>query len=88
MITHDVESKLIARCDRILVLAPGGKMAYFGPPQEGLRYFGAADWGEVFDQFGGAPLQDWAGQFHDSPEHARYVAAPLAARLRQPSPHS
>ena len=35
MITHDVESKLIDQCDRLIVLQPGGKMAYFGPPDEG-----------------------------------------------------
>ena len=32
VITHDVESKLIDQCDRLIVLQPGGKMAYFGPP--------------------------------------------------------
>ena len=26
--------------DRLLVLVPGGKMAYFGPPADGLRHFG------------------------------------------------
>ena len=40
VITHDVESKLIDQCDRLIVLQPGGKMAYFGPPDEGLKYFG------------------------------------------------
>ena len=40
VITHDVESKLIDQCDRLIVLAPGGRMAYFGPPAEGLKYFG------------------------------------------------
>ena len=48
VITHDVESKLIDQCDRLIVLQPGGKMAYFGPPGEGLRYFGADDWADVF----------------------------------------
>ena len=42
--THDVESKLLDLGDRILVLAPGGRMAYFGPPGEGLQYFGVVDW--------------------------------------------
>ena len=41
VITHDVESKLIDQCDRLIVLQPGGKMAYFGPPGDGLRFFGA-----------------------------------------------
>ena len=37
VITHDVESKLIDQCDRLIVLQPGGKMAYFGPPKRGAE---------------------------------------------------
>src|SRR4029077_14111597 len=33
VITHDVEPKLLDLADRLIVLAPGGKMAYFGPPK-------------------------------------------------------
>ena len=69
VITHDVESKLIDQCDRLIVLAPGGRMAYFGPPAEGLRYFGKEDWADVFQAFADDPEADWAGQFRNSPEY-------------------
>lgn len=76
-ISHDVESKLLGFCDRILVLAKGGRMAYFGPHAEGLHYFGAEDWADVFQQFRDHPEIDWAGRFKVSAEYVQYVAKPM-----------
>ena len=86
VITHDVEPSLISMCDRLLVLAPGGRMAYFGPPREGLKYFGKADWADVFEAFTEEPDTDWAGGFQASRDYLKYVAMPMAPRLRQPPP--
>ena len=74
VITHDVESKLIDQCDRLIVLAPGGRMAYFGPPADGLKYFAAGDWADVFQAFSDDPEADWSGRFRNSPEYLKYVA--------------
>jgi ABC transport system ATP-binding/permease protein len=87
VITHDVESKLIDQCDRLIVLQPGGKMAYFGPPDKGLRYFGKEDWADVFQGFADEPQRDWSGEFRASPEFNTYVATPISVRqLRQQTP--
>jgi ABC-type multidrug transport system ATPase subunit len=86
VITHDVESKLIDQCDRLIVLVPGGKMAYFGPPREGLAYFGRDDWADVFADFAAHPERDWAGAYRSSPACARYVTTPMAQRLNRPLP--
>ena len=83
VITHDVESKLIDQCDRLIVLAPGGRMAYFGPPAEGLKYFGEDDWADVFQAFADAPDADWAGKFRNSPEYLKYVSSRLSAQPGQ-----
>ena len=37
VVTHSVAN--LDLCDRLLLLAPGGSVAYFGPPQEALGYF-------------------------------------------------
>jgi ABC-type multidrug transport system ATPase subunit/pSer/pThr/pTyr-binding forkhead associated (FHA) protein len=92
VITHDVESKLIDQCDRLIVLAPGGRMAYFGPPAEGLKYFAAGDWADVFQSFSDDPAADWAGRFRNSPEFNKYVASRMSVdpvqqqRQRQAQP--
>jgi ABC-type multidrug transport system ATPase subunit/pSer/pThr/pTyr-binding forkhead associated (FHA) protein len=83
VITHDVESKLIDQCDRLIVLQPGGKMAYFGPPNEGLKYFNAGDWADVFQRFADEPERDFAAEYRASPDFVKYVATPISVRQRR-----
>ncbi|MFF5073588.1 FHA domain-containing protein [Micromonospora olivasterospora] len=49
-------------CDRVLVLARGGKVAYFGPPGELLGFFGAAEYADVFTAVAAEP-DVWAARF-------------------------
>jgi hypothetical protein len=63
-------------CDRLLVLVPGGRVAFFGPPQDGLRYFGEPGWAEVFQAFDRYPDRDWAGEFAASTICEEYVTRP------------
>src|SRR5208283_3982949 len=72
VVTHSVAH--LDMCDRLLVLFPGGKVAFYGPPAEGLSYFGLPGWAEVFEAFERYPDRDWAGEFNASPAYARYVA--------------
>jgi ABC transport system ATP-binding/permease protein len=91
MVTHDLE--YLDRCDRVLVLGPGGRMAFYGPSEEGLRHFGQTRWVEVYRAFGAAPERDWADEFRRSPCYQQYVAqgltdpAPRAGRgVAEPPP--
>ncbi len=61
VVTHSV-ANLDVR-DRLLVLVPGGKVAYFGPPAEGLRHFGQPGWAQVFRRFEAEPDRDWVGEY-------------------------
>jgi ABC transport system ATP-binding/permease protein len=83
VITHDVESKLIDQCDQLIVLQPGGKMAYFGPPAQGLTYFGATDWADVFQRFADEPERDFAADFRNSPDYQRNIASPISVRQQR-----
>ncbi len=71
VVTHSVAN--LDTCDRLLVLVPGGRIAYYGPPDEGLDYFGQPGWAEVFQAFEAYPDRDWAAQFAASPAYAQYV---------------
>jgi ABC-type multidrug transport system ATPase subunit len=77
VVTHSVAN--LASCDRLLVLVPGGKIAYFGTPADGLRHFGHDDWAEVFQDFEAQPDRDWAADYRRSAYHARYTSGPLQA---------
>jgi ABC-type multidrug transport system ATPase subunit len=73
VVTHSVLNLL--SCDRLLILAPGGRMAFYGPPGEALGYFGLSDWADLFQAFDLYPDRDWAGDFASSLTYARYAAA-------------
>jgi ABC-type multidrug transport system ATPase subunit len=77
VVTHSVAN--LDLCDRLLVMVPGGKMAFFGPPREGLKHFGKPGWAEVFQSFEAEPDRDWAGEFRRSPLYAQYVTAGMNA---------
>jgi hypothetical protein len=78
VVTHSVANLDI--CDRLLVLVPGGRVAYFGPPGDGLKHFGKPGWAEVFQAFDNEPGRDWAAEFRQSRWHAQYVAAAMDGR--------
>ncbi|MDL5199467.1 FHA domain-containing protein [Streptomyces sp. ALI-76-A] len=81
VVTHSVLSLDV--CDRLLVLAPGGKIAYYGPPEDALAFFGFAEWPEAFEAFERDRDRDWAGEFRTSSIQRRYVAD-ASAQPRQP----
>ena len=78
VVTHSVANLDV--CDRLLVMVPGGRVAFFGPPAEGLKHFGKPGWAEVFQAFDQEPDRDWAAEFKQSPLYAQYVTSGLAAR--------
>ncbi len=87
VVTHSVAN--LNLCDRLLVLVPGGKVAFFGPPQDGLRHFDKPGWAEVFQAFDNEPDRDWAGEFRRSRYYEMYVAAGMdtgAAQAAAPRP--
>ncbi|WP_369243989.1 FHA domain-containing protein [Streptomyces sp. R41] len=71
VVTHSVLSLEV--CDRLLVLAPGGKVAYYGPPDDTLAFFGYRHWPEAFEAFERDEGRDWAGEYRDSPFHQEYI---------------
>jgi len=77
VVTHSVANLNV--CDRLLVLVPGGKVAYFGSPADGLRHFGQPGWAQVFRAFEAEPDRDWAGEYRRSAYFALYMTAPSAA---------
>ncbi|MFJ1704741.1 FHA domain-containing protein [Kitasatospora sp. NPDC088346] len=75
VVTHSVLS--LDLCDRLLLLAPGGRIAYYGPPGESLEYFGFGQWPEAFEAFENETDRDWAGQYRSSDPYRRYIASAM-----------
>lgn len=72
VVTHSVWQ--LDLCDKVLVLGPGGSAAYFGPPDEGLEYFGHDTWADVFSAFGEHRDHDWSGRWRESPQYLASTA--------------
>lgn len=81
-VTHSILA--LAECDRLLVLAPGGRVAYFGPVDEALQFFGARDFVEVFDAL---EHPGWVERFASSPLRRSYaeVGSTPDAPVRPPA---
>ena len=73
-------------CDRLLVLAPGGRVAYFGPPGEALAYFGADDHADMYTMLERERSVDWADRFRRSPQYREYVVEAAGAGQAAPPP--
>jgi len=76
VVTHSVQS--LHLCDRILCLAPGGRMGWFGPPDELTDYFGRSDYQEVFRDLTQVDGDVWKTRFEAHPSYARYVTQPMS----------
>jgi ABC-type multidrug transport system ATPase subunit len=83
VVTHSVAE--LALCDKLLVMAPGGSVAYFGPPDEALTFFGYETWADVFSAFENYRDYDWSGRWHGS-QHYQMYAAELDAGAPQVAP--
>ncbi len=80
LVTHATNN--INACDYICFLTQGGRLAYFGPPNEAKAYFGKTDFAEIYSAL--EPTEDnpnipeeAENRFRSSPEYQKYVVGPL-----------
>ena len=80
LVTHATTN--INSCDYICFLAAGGRLAYFGPPEQAKTYFGKTDFAEIYSSLEATednpriPAEAEA-RFYASPDYQEYVATPL-----------
>ncbi len=80
LVTHATNN--INICDYVCFLTQGGRVAYYGPPNNAKTYFGKTDFAEIYsvleptEENPNIPAQAEA-RFRQSPEFARYVGEPL-----------
>lgn len=84
LVTHATNN--INACDYICFLCQGGRVAYFGPPDEAKTFFGKTDFAEIYSAL--EPTEehpeipaDAEARFKQSPDYQKYIAAPTQQRL-------
>ncbi len=84
VVTHSVANLDV--CDRVLVLARGGRTAYFGPPGQALAHFGMPGFAEVFQALNRDTGTEWADRFQRSRSYERNVEATMSLPAATPRP--
>ncbi|HEY2165910.1 MAG TPA: ATP-binding cassette domain-containing protein [Jatrophihabitantaceae bacterium] len=85
VVTHSVANLDV--CDFVLMLAPGGYVAYFGPPGGALGYFDKPDFPDVFLALEATPGAEWGEKFRSSKFHKARPADSSAARVPEELPN-
>ena len=95
LITHATKNVMLA--DKVIFLARGGYLAWFGPPDEALAYFdqyrsdrdrraGKIEFDEIYailDDPAKGKAPEWAHRYRQSHAYQDYVVKPLAGKLSQ-----
>ena len=93
LITHATKNVMLA--DKVIFLARGGYLAWFGPPEEALDYFdqyrsdrerraGKIEFDEIYailDNPAHGKAEDWARRYRESRAYQKYVAEPLKGKM-------
>ncbi len=74
LVTHDLTPEIISQVDHMLVLANGGRLAFFGPPREASDWFGVTTPDAVFTRFADRTPEDWGAAYRAGPAARKYVA--------------
>ncbi len=82
VVTHSVLH--LDLCDHVLVMCLGGRMGYFGPPDELLKFFEAEDYAEVFDKVTN-DAERWVQRYRNSDVYRKYVGE-VALELSKTTP--
>ncbi len=79
VVTHNMSNLML--CDRVLVLAPGGWVAFYGSPDDALAHFGQPDFEAVFQRLATRDGERWGVDFAE----ARHRSAATPVRV-SPAP--
>jgi ABC-type multidrug transport system ATPase subunit len=71
--THAVQD--LASCDRIVVLARDGYLAFVGPPAEAYAFFGVERPEEIYERLAERPSEEWVQPFDAAPTRERPAPA-------------
>lgn len=84
LVTH-ATNNIISNCDYVCFLCQDGRLAYFGPPDEAMTYFGQSDFADIYSALEPTEKKpdipkEAENRFKQSAEYRRYVAEPLRQR--------
>jgi ABC-type multidrug transport system ATPase subunit len=84
LVTHATNN--INVCDAVCFLAQGGRLAYFGPPEQAKDFFGKSDFAEIYTALTATEErpeipEEAEARFKSSPDYQAHVSQPLKERM-------
>ena len=73
LVTHDVTPTILSMVDHLMVLAPGGRLAWFGPPDDACQWFGVRSADEIFARLPDATPTEWGNRYKQDPAFRKFV---------------
>lgn len=73
LVTHDLSAGVLQQVDHLIVIVEGGRLAYFGKPEDACRYFKVASPDLIFERLSDRAPKEWAEQYRDSKDFRRFV---------------
>ncbi len=88
LITHATAN--VALCDMVAFLAPGGRLAWYGPPGESLAHFGVEDFSDIYRKLGESTVMPemWERNYLSSQAYMTHVYRRLRFGEDAPTPSS
>lgn len=84
LITHATKNVML--CDHVIFLARGGYLAYFGPPDEALTYFGVDDFDGIYSKLEADTTPEaWAQRYRQSAHYQKYIESRSPQKTITPS---
>ena len=85
LITHATQNVML--CDQVVFLAKGGHLAYYGPPDEALAYFGVERFDDIYDVLEAEETspEQWATKYRACAQYRTFVDERLA---QSPTPQA
>ena len=84
LVTHATKNVML--CDKVIFLARGGYLAYYGPPDEALDYFGVEDFDGIYEKLERELTpKEWGERYRQSAQYQEYVEARLPKKAVAPS---
>jgi ABC-type multidrug transport system ATPase subunit/pSer/pThr/pTyr-binding forkhead associated (FHA) protein len=76
LVTHATKNVML--CDQVIFMARGGYLAYFGPPDQALKFFGVQDFDGIYEKLETtASPKEWAQQYRESAQYKQFIEARL-----------
>jgi energy-coupling factor transporter ATP-binding protein EcfA2/ABC-type multidrug transport system permease subunit len=76
-ITHSL-ANVEATCHLVVILTEGGRLAFFGTPDEAKEYFKISRLGDVYKRLAEHKAASWQAHFRSSPYYDRYVTGRMS----------